>query len=146
MSLNYMVAKYKLILTELFHPQLHGDIPYLFSHYLNFLNITPYELYQEYPQEYSVLGKNPVPSYPLHPIIKNYHHIIKKKGHIHLDIVLPIRLETGESVCILKTFWLHIFQRKYKQYYKKKMAFFKNPKSLMIRELQGKWERNNLNK
>ena len=66
-----MVAKYKLILTELFHPQLHGDIPYLFSHYLNFLNITPYELYQEYPQEYSVLEKNPVPSYPPHPIIKN---------------------------------------------------------------------------
>jgi len=43
-------------------------------------------------------------------------------------------------MCIPKTFWLKIFQRKYKKYYKelqKRIERAKHPKVLMRRQLTG---------
>ena len=42
-------------------------------------------------------------------------------------------------LCIIKTMWLKIFQRKYKNYYNKKMNYYKNPKNIMNRAVHGKW-------
>lgn len=42
-------------------------------------------------------------------------------------------------LCVIKTMWLKIFQRKYKNYYNKKMNYYKNPKSIMNRAVYGKW-------
>ena len=42
-------------------------------------------------------------------------------------------------LCIIKTVWLKLFQRKYKNYYNKKMSYYKNPKNLMKRSIYGKW-------
>ena len=42
-------------------------------------------------------------------------------------------------LCIIKTVWIKIFQRKYKNYYNKKMNYYKNPKNIMKRQIYGKW-------
>lgn len=42
-------------------------------------------------------------------------------------------------LCSIKTLWLKIFQRKYKNYYNKKMKYYKNPKNIMNRSIHGKW-------
>ncbi len=135
-----MISKYELVLTEINHPELHGNFPEIYPHYMYFLKITPTELYNDYPQEYTVLQNTHL--YPTaHPTIRCYSKIIQKKGTFHLNIIEPLQLSTGEEVCILKTFWLRIFQRKWRAYFKKKLAFFKHPKSLMMREINGSFKK-----
>ena len=136
-----MVSKYKLVLTEINHPKLHGDFCEVYGHYMNFLNVTPAELYIDFPQEYTVLHNTNLHCPATHTIIRCYSNIIQKTGVFHLNIVKSLQLPTGEEVCILKTFWLRIFQQKWRTYFKKKMAFFKNPKSLMMREINGSFKR-----
>ena len=135
----------KLALTEFNHPLIHGSKSELYSHYMYFLKITPYQLYNEYPQEYTILNRSHTDCPPTHPIIQCYANILHKKGAFHLNIVESQQLPTGELICILKTFWLRIFQRKWRRYFKKKMAFFKNPKSLRRREIYGSFNTNLLN-
>ena len=53
-------------------------------------------------------------------------------------IILP----TGERVCIIKTIWLKLIQRKWKYIYKKRMEVWnkrKSVKALIFREINGKW-------
>ena len=60
----------------------------------------------------------------------------------NLDIVEPYYLDTDEYVCIKKTFWLKLLQRKWKKIYhfrKQQIKRRKNPKSLLHREINGKW-------
>ena len=67
-----------------------------------------------------------------------YNHIVKKYA---LDIVQMIHLNTGHQMCIPKTFWLKIIQRKYKNYYKKlqeRIRRAKHPKALLRRQITGK--------
>tara|TARA_B100000795_G_scaffold262470_1_gene240443 strand:+ start:380 stop:781 length:402 start_codon:yes stop_codon:yes gene_type:complete len=42
-------------------------------------------------------------------------------------------------LCILKTIWIKIFQRKYRNYYNKKMKYYKNPKNILNRSINGKF-------
>jgi hypothetical protein len=135
-----MVSKYELALTEFNHPKIHGSSTELHSHFMCFLKVVPHEFYNEYPQEYSVLHNSDNSYHDYHPIIQCYTNILRKNGTFHLDIVETQQLSTGELICILKTFWLSIFQRKWRLYFKKKMAFYKNPKSLMIREINGSFK------
>jgi len=41
--------------------------------------------------------------------------------------------------CILKTFWLKIFQRKWKKYYHDMIERRKNIRNLQMRSIYGKW-------
>ena len=136
-----MISKYELVLTELNHPEIHGNFPEIYPHYMYFLKITATELYNDFPQEYTILHNSYLYCPTAHPTIRCYSKIIRKKGAFHLNIVEPVKLPTGEEVCILKTFWLCIFQRKWRAYFKKKLAFFKHPKSLMMREINGSFKK-----
>ena len=42
-------------------------------------------------------------------------------------------------LCVIKTIWLKIFQRKYKNYYNKKINYYKNPKNIIKRQITGKY-------
>ena len=50
-----------------------------------------------------------------HPTIRNYLKIAMHPYLNRLQIVEVHRLETGEDIAILKTFWIRIFQRKWKR-------------------------------
>jgi hypothetical protein len=140
-QVNTMTSKYTLALTELNHPYIHGSSPELYSHYMCFLKITPHELYDGYPAAFPVIEQAKYHPQAKHPIIRDYINILNKKGAISLNIVKIEQKLTGEMVCILKTLWLRILQRKWRAYFKKKLAFYRNPKSLMIREINGSFNK-----
>ena len=48
-------------------------------------------------------------------------------------------------VAYKKTFWLRIFQRKWKNDYYRKVKFYKNPKNLFLREIGVKRFKNSIN-
>jgi len=51
-----------------------------------------------------------------HPFLRNFLKIQEMLYHpLSLQIVDKIELKTGESICILKTFWLKCIQRKWKK-------------------------------
>ena len=47
--------------------------------------------------------------------IRNYKHIISQKRYIQLDIARCIYLTGNEMVCIKKTFWLRLIQRRWRR-------------------------------
>ena len=140
-----MHSKYTLGFHEIYNPKIHGKSPSLCYHFIYSLNITPQELFsKEYTQFeiwiQAMRLKDILLEFNIsHPKISNYNNIIKNKGFVSIDIVEPILLDTKEYICIIKTFWLKILQRKWKKKYFKRMEFFKNPKSLLNREIHGKW-------
>ena len=69
-----------------------------------------------------------------HPTIRNIQQIIEKERFVELNIVDYETLDDGYCVCTLKTFWLRIFQKRYKKrflYLKKQREF----KTIMNREI-----------
>jgi hypothetical protein len=76
-----------------------------------------------------------------HPIIRNYFPIIRARGIRFLEIVEMIYLEPGgECVCILKTVWLRIFQRKVRNWIQNKLrvaSYLKRSRFLMLSECCG---------
>ena len=137
------MSKYNLALVEYYHPNIHGsENVKLYSHFFYSLNITPDEFFEDYPdgwvnerQEILNLAYN----YNItHPIIENYKNILRKTGCLSLDIIQPVIINDNgydTYVCILKTFWLRCFQRKWKKYYKNKILIWKNPKVLYNRQI-----------
>lgn len=55
-----------------------------------------------------------------HPTIRNYKQFIGRPDYIRAEIGEVILLPTQEKVAILKTFWLRIFQRKWKRLFREK--------------------------
>lgn len=81
--------------------------------------------------------------HPEHPIIRNYSNIISRENYIRPEIGEYIMLPTLESVAILKTFWLRIIQRTWKNIFKKRQNIIKlrtSPSSLRVREITGDWQ------
>jgi hypothetical protein len=73
-----------------------------------------------------------------HPIIRNYRAITRQRGVRPLEIVELVTLEPGEEcVCIIKTFWLRIFQRRIKRWIQNKKrvkSILKHTRFLLLRE------------
>ena len=59
--------------------------------------------------------------YVPHKTIRNYFNIISRPDYIKPEIGLQIKLDTGETVAIIKTFWLKIVQRRWRNVLKKRM-------------------------
>jgi len=80
--------------------------------------------------------------YEKHPSIRNYDKIISRKDYIKKEIGYCIVLPTQETIAILKTFWLRIVQRKWKNIFKQRQIILKKrnlPSSLYKREIGYNW-------
>jgi hypothetical protein len=87
---------------------------------------------------------NPVENriYVPHSCIRNYFNIISRLDYIKPEIGLQIKLDTGETVAIIKTFWLKLIQRAWKRVYKKRQFVINGRKqiaSLHCVRLTGFW-------
>lgn len=137
------ITKYNISLCELYNRRLHGnensDVLY---HYLvdsrykfldmNSINDIAYNMNLEY----QYLGNQ------THDIFRNYKQIITKENYVKPEITECIYLNTGHCVAILKTFWLRLIQRKWKNIIKERKNIIKKrskPISLSYREITGKW-------
>ena len=142
----------KLCICALYHPLIHGswidDEAYSQYFYAREINIELFynDEYLEilkfaksiYNKFLSHLNTGHISNYDTHPIIQNYFRIKFKKKNYGLEIAKPITLQSGLTICIPKTFWLKIIQRKWKKHYKTLMML-KNPRRLLERQITGKW-------
>ena len=144
--------KYKLAICELYHPYFHGDLKsneftetirkyiynsYLVTYYIEQEELNDNDLYQTANSGPWGISRQRRDSQFAHPYIRNYPNIIKTYS---VEIIQSIHLTTGNIMCIPKTFWLKIFQRKCKKYYKKLQKRIRNakkPKALLYRQLTG---------
>lgn len=86
---------------------------------------------------------NNSPNYK-HKIIRNFVNIISSVDYIQPEICEIVDIhDTMDNTliyyttCIKKTFWLKIFQRIWKKYYKKKRAWYGNLENLNYRSIYG---------
>ena len=100
-----------------------------------------YDLIELYTEKYKSISerygvKNP------HRLIKNYLDIISRNDYIKPEIILSLKLSSGYSVAIIKTFWLKIIQRTWKKVFSEKNRIWNQRKSirdLSYRSIHGKW-------
>lgn len=143
-------SKYDLAFCEIFNSKIHGknsnSSENIDSHYLIFRTLHIDEFYtitQFIPISdfiCTIRDQYIINNYSqhLHPVVRNYNDILIKKNYLSLEIIECVELKGGEQVAIYKTFWLRIFQRKWKRHFdskKKRLASLLQPYGLFMREL-----------
>ena len=112
-----------LAICEIFNPEIHGltelSSKNITTQFLVHTKILPKEFYNNTYNDTIKVVKKGYYYYrwaegPMHPIIRNYEHLLKQTRFPNLEIVIIKELEGMEQIAILKTFWLRIFQRKWK--------------------------------
>ena len=138
------VTRFNISVCELYNETIHGDANNLdvLYHYL------VYERYKKFDIEYIngitnfVKNQHTQLINKKHSIYKNYREIIQNENYIKPEITECIYLETGHCIAILKTHWIKLIQRTWKNIMKKRENIINkrcHPKSLMHWELTGKW-------
>jgi hypothetical protein len=141
-------TRYNIILCELYNERIHGNTNCeVLYHYLvntRYKHLNLYYLNEhsnEIQNEYTYLHNQS------HDIYRNYRNIINN-NYIKPQIGECIYLNTGHCVVILKTFWIKIIQRSWKNILKNRQTIIKkrcHPNSLRHREITGKWPNECLN-
>jgi len=133
-----------LAICELTHPNIHGTALHWGGHFLvtwimslsefntgeykNLLDLIDYSYFEE------------EGGYPPHPTIRSYWQQVLAKRYHDLQIIKSEYLNTGEYIAILKTCWIRIFQRRWKNILRdRKKAREKAAKFLYYREKHGAW-------
>lgn len=129
------ISKYHLSLCELFHPYFHGidneSDPTILQNYIVLFSYSFEDVNEEDDDEIEEkpvisllntmmtdirirsLHRNRIPT--KHPIIQNYLNITKRG--IRPEITHNIILSGGETVAVIKTFWIRIIQRAWRKKY-----------------------------
>lgn len=135
-------TKYNIVLCEIYH-NLHGNNENLFYNYLTISRFKTFdideinEVADFYNSHYGVIENKS----ELSPI-RNFQNIISRENYIKPEIAKHILLASGHSICILKTFWLKIVQRCWKNIFNKRKDILQkrcNLVSLKYREINGCW-------
>ena len=150
-----LTNKFDLVLCELYYKPYHGSYGNINSHYLLFSRFKQldedddsndfYMNYNTLDDIYDVgnwIYENYEEPKESHPTIRNYSQIVESDKYLKPEIAEVIELATGEYVCILKTFWLRLIQRKWKKIYKRRMEIVRkrmNPNNFMHFQRTGYW-------
>jgi hypothetical protein len=137
-------TRFNVVLCELFNKRMHGsntkDI-----HYLTIVKIKSvynFEGMLELSKYFNRLYKKNTFNLLPHLYIKNYANIIKTDNYIKPEIAECLFLPSGHSVCIKKTIWIKLIQRKWKMVFKERQRVIKSRiqyASLKEREITGLW-------
>lgn len=135
-------TKYNIVLCEIYH-NMHGNNENLFYNYLTISRFKTFdideinEIAEFYNSHYGDIENKS----ELSPI-RNFQNIISRENYIKPEIAKHILLASGHSICILKTFWLKIVQRCWKNIFNKRKNILQmrcQPRSLRFREINGCW-------
>lgn len=145
------LTKFNLVMCEIYNTNLHGDLLdiHLHSHYLVKIRYREFDIEllrfdcayenRKYRENFDFATRK------RHKIIRNYANIISRPNYIKPEIVECIYLVDGLCIGILKTMWLRLIQRTWKNIYKKQNETIRNRcsfKSLVYREIHGTWPSN----
>jgi hypothetical protein len=146
---------YELGIVDIFHPITHGldenSSKGIENHFLCYLTFPYYEFeeerYNDLEEDLANLVEqrqkkidSMVNENKQHPTIRNYFQIMNKGYNI--EIVQNFDYNGEETIAIIKTCWLKIFQRKWKNFYKKRKEFIKKAKNihnLHYRQIHGRF-------
>jgi hypothetical protein len=143
-------TRYNIVLCDLHNPTIHGIHPEsdVGTHYLvhsrfkqfnlEIINANVTTLTRMYLRSFSRQHGRPV----RHPIYKNYDHIVSKANYIKPEIAECIYLETQECVAILKTFWIRLIQRSWRNVLLRRKRIIQKRSSIQclnVRQITGKW-------
>lgn len=157
-------SKFKLALVELYTPYRHGfhknkEHHHVYGHYIINYPIKIKEFYNDIERinfdlelacdnmfdfleqiKYQTrIGK------VNHPVIRNYEKIAKNNRQYELQIIEPITVALGNSEsdeysgAIIKTHWISLIQRRWREIRKKRINNMKNLHNLNYREIHGKF-------
>ena len=144
-DVNLMTRRFKLVLPELYSSQRFGTKNYLKTHFIAvlILKYNPRNI-SVYFRDVNVLSRfyrdNLWKNYsrnlytPGTPV-RNWVNIIKRPDCYDVQLAECIRLPTGETVCVIKTFWLRIIQRTWKKVFKERKRILQN---IHLRQIRGK--------
>jgi len=80
-----------------------------------------------------------------HPFIKNYEKIMTNPKQFQLQLIQPITVSIGPnewdkySTAIIKTHWIRLIQRRWRETLKKRIQVKKNIENLQFKEIHGSW-------
>ena len=140
--------KYLIGLCELYHPHYHRCLNniiqphnqhFIYSSYilLNEINIDSFFNNHHFFNDDNSRAWLQIVQ---HPFIRNYFSLMDK---YNIDIIEKINITPDKEICLIKTCWLKIFQRVCKKKIQKKLLIYqkrKHPKSIMFRQIHGKWK------
>lgn len=149
-------TRFNIILCELHNEMLHGlennsQVQY---HYL--VNTRFKNLNTDCINDYAVLGRDQyrqlassqIEQGRVHRIYRNYASIISKTNYIKPEIAECVYLESQECVAVLKTIWIKLIQRKWKNIVEARHNVRRErsrPSTLHFKEINGRWPDNCLN-
>lgn len=119
------LTRFNISICELYNSKIHGkDNSNVLYHYIvisrykniDDINIINNKCKNRNNQYYYLNNKR-------HNIFKNYEKIITNQNYIKPEIIECIYLNTGHCVAILKTFWIKIIQRKWRNILKERKKF-----------------------
>lgn len=143
---EHSLTKYNIIICELYNKNIHGKTNDL-KLKESYLTIYRYKIFdireiiedaEFYYSQYRILNNNR----KKHDIYRNYQNIVNRENYIKPEIAECIYLENGMCIAILKTFWIRLIQRRWRNIYIKRIEIIRkrsNIKSLKYREIYGEW-------
>lgn len=143
-------TRFNIVLCELHNERLHGignnlDVR---SHYLvnsRFKNLSTESIddcVALYKGQYHSITNSRSEQSRTHPIYRNYASIISRTNYIRPEIAECVYLESQECVAILKTIWIRLIQRKWKNIMKIRQDVLskrRHPIALRFKEYSGRW-------
>ncbi len=146
---EHSVTRFNIVLCELYNPHFHGiTTSNVKTHYLvnsrykqlhlKYINDVIHAI--KYPYIISLWRKDIKTK--THNVYRNYNNIVSNLNFIKPEIAECIYLETHECVAILKTFWIRIIQRTWKNVMRKRTEVISErsrPYSIRIHETTGQW-------
>ena len=143
-------TRYNIVLCELHNPKIHGIDPasnvschYLVDCRFKHLNMEIINANASIiTNVYSRLITTRNSRTNSHPIYKNYTNIVARNTYIKPEIAECIYLETHECVAVLKTVWIRLIQRTWKNVLRKRAVVIQkrtNPRALYNRQITGNW-------
>jgi len=142
---------FTIVLCELYNEYLHGEnedvtqylVAYRFKEFDEIASGYIYSIANVLKSSYlNLLNQNhPIKN---HRVYRNYRQIITSENYIKPEIAKCIYLDTGHCVAILKTFWLRLIQRKWRNIMKERKEMIHRRcqfSAIRERELTGRWPR-----
>jgi hypothetical protein len=142
-------TKNNIIICELYNERMHGrDDSEVNSHYLVHTRFKILEMnyINDYLDEFREIYANLIianhKSIRSHNIFKNYNSIVRRRDYIKPEIAQCIYLKSDHMVAILKTFWIRLIQRTWKNVFKNRKEILQKRCSLSClnyRTIHGVW-------
>ena len=141
------MANYELSYIELYNTSRHSDLSnlsekkqnYIQNNYLLMHSVKP-ETFLKHTEKLGKLIKK-AQRYYTQVIHQNNAEYKFQNNHASLDIIKRV-YNNDYTFAIVKTFWLKMFQRRWKKIYQNKKDIIqkmKNPQNLFHRQIHGKW-------